>query len=45
MHHFKKKHSSLKRSLEAFEARVSEQEKEIDNLQLTLAHAHMEKVE
>ncbi|KAL2536831.1 Uncharacterized protein Fot_18222 [Forsythia ovata] len=38
-HHLKKKISSLKKSCEASEARVNEREKEIDNLQSTLARA------
>ncbi|KAL2543293.1 Uncharacterized protein Adt_04271 [Abeliophyllum distichum] len=45
IHHLKKKNSSLRKSYEASEALVKEQEEEIDNLRSALAHAQHDAVE
>ncbi|KAL2490272.1 hypothetical protein Adt_25900 [Abeliophyllum distichum] len=45
IHHLKKKNSSLRKSYEASEARVKEQEEEIDNLRFALACAQHDAVE
>ncbi|KAL2479570.1 Uncharacterized protein Adt_32536 [Abeliophyllum distichum] len=45
IHHLKKKNSNLRKSCETSEARVKEQEEEIDNLRSALARAQHDAVE